>query len=207
MRICIFGGSFNPVHVGHIALARAVISASLADQVWLMVSPQNPLKPADTLWNEDLRLQLARKAVADCEGIEASDFEFGLPRPSYTYATLCALRKAYPEHQFCLLIGADNWEIFDRWRNAAEILQEFGVIIYPRPGYNLPNLQNPTRENSNKSPIQESLPPEHVTILDAPTYDVSSTKIREALVRGEDVSKMVPNGIAETLSALYIEKS
>lgn len=202
MRICIFGGSFNPIHVGHIALARAVITSGLADEVWLMVSPHNPLKPAGTLWDEDLRLRLTRQAVAGIEGIKASDFEFGLPRPSYSYATLCALRSTYPQHEFRLLIGADNWDIFDHWRNAGEILREFGIIIYPRPGFGLPNPDRTTVAAASDTADRPTLPTDNITILQAPTYDVSSTMIRQRMDRGESIDDLVPKAILRDLYSL-----
>lgn len=183
MKVCIFGGSFNPIHCGHLALARTVVAQHLADEVWLMVSPQNPLKANNDLWDETYRLALARCATADIDSVVVSDFEFHLPRPSYTYDTLCALREAYPQHTFTLLTGADNWAIFDRWRAHEAIRREFGLIIYPRPDY----------------PIDTATLPEHVTLLDAPLYAISSTTIRQRLSRGEDISTMVPASILPLL--------
>ena len=135
IRTGIFGGSFNPVHKGHIALAEQILQLGLLDEIWLMVSPQNPLKENNDLWDDQFRLQLARLAVAGHPNIQVSDFEFGLPRPSYTYCTLRALKKTYPQHSFTLIIGADNWNCFHKWINYDEILKEYPIIVYPRAGF------------------------------------------------------------------------
>ena len=179
VRTAIFGGSFNPLHWGHLRLAREVLRQGLADEVWLMVSPQNPLKPRGTLVDENLRLQMAREAVSCEAGIEASDFEFGLPRPSYTWHTLCCLREAYPDRCFSLLIGADNWALFDRWAHPADILQMHEVIVYPREGF----------------PIRPESLGAKVHLLEAPLFPWSSTMIRERLMRGEDCSQLLPPSV------------
>ncbi|MBR3858064.1 MAG: nicotinate-nicotinamide nucleotide adenylyltransferase, partial [Bacteroidaceae bacterium] len=111
-RIGIFGGSFNPVHLGHTALAAYICGQGLTDEVWMMVSPQNPLKQNLELLDEDIRLEMLRLAVVDYPELKACDFEFHLPRPSYTYHTLQALHEAYPEYEFSLIIGEDNWQYF-----------------------------------------------------------------------------------------------
>lgn len=172
-RTVIFGGSFDPVHVGHLALARAVCERGLADEVWFMVSPQNPHKQDSRLTDENLRLQMVQLAVQDNPSFKACDFEFALPRPSYTVYTLTALEEAYPDREFLLLIGADNWEKFDRWYKADEILARYGIIVYPRGDGNAPQL------------------PENVVWLPAELYDVSSTAVREAVAAGERISGLV----------------
>ena len=131
-RIGIFGGSFNPIHLGHTALAAYICEQGLVDEVWLMVSPQNPLKQNRELLDEKERLHMARLAVAPYPMLKACDFEFTLPRPSYTYHTLQALRKAYPDHEFSLIIGEDNWQCFDRWYRGEDIARETPIIVYPR---------------------------------------------------------------------------
>lgn len=175
-KIAIFGGSFNPIHRGHVAIAKGVVESGLVDEVWLMVSPRNPLKRQADLMANRKRLQLARKAVKDVEGVKVSDFEMHLPKPSYTYITLRRLREARPDAVFSLLIGADNWQIFDQWKNAEEILATTPIIIYPRTG----------------SEIDVATLPPNVTFLDMPLHDISSTQIREALAKGEDVSSLIP---------------
>ena len=187
IRTGIFGGSFNPIHKGHIALAGQIVQSGLVDEIWLMVSPQNPLKENKDLWNDQFRLHLARLAVADCPSIRVSDFEFGLSRPSYTYNTLRALRKAYPQRSFSLVVGADNWNCFHKWMNYDEILKEYPIIVYPRAGFTT---------NTSEAP-------KNVAFLHLQLYPVSSTEIRQKLERGEDVSQWLdPNVEKECRKAL-----
>lgn len=173
MNIGIFGGSFDPIHNGHINLARYALDHTGLDAVWLMVSPHNPLKPQKYLTTDEQRLDMARLAVEDIPGIEVSDFEFSLPRPSYTWLTLTELQKAYPQHSFRLIIGADNWNDFDKWKNPDLILERFGLIVYPRPGETLLKTEDGKRKTEN------------VTLLTgAPEMAVSSTQIRNLLQSG-----------------------
>ncbi len=171
IRTAIFGGSFDPVHSGHVALARAVRDAGLADEVWFLVTPLNPHKQGNNLTDEEERLAMVRLAIADEQGIKASDFEFHLPRPSYTINTLDALQAAFPSRDFLLLMGADNWQKIDRWYKGDEIVSRFGIIVYPRGGEAAPAL------------------PANVQWLHAPLYDISSTEIRRALSAEEDISQ------------------
>lgn len=163
-KVGIFGGSFDPIHVGHVALARYALEHAALDEVWLMVSPRNPLKPAGTVASDADRLAMARLAVEDIPGVKVSDFEFSLPVPSYTWLTLTSLRDAYPDNSFRLIVGGDNWAHFDRWRNPDKILGGFGVIVYPRPGESA-GAARPGVE----------------ILEDAPQMDISSTEIRRLL--------------------------
>ena len=167
----IFGGSFNPIHIGHLALANYLCEYSELDEIWFLVSPHNPLKEQTDLWDDNLRLELVKLAIADYPKFHASDFEFHLPRPSYTINTLDALQTAYPAREFTLIIGADNWEIFPRWYKAEEILAKYRIMIYPRSGYDI---------------ARQTLPPS-VQSVDTPLLEVSSTFIRRALSEGRDV--------------------
>ena len=178
-RVAVFGGSFDPIHNGHLALAAEVLSRGLAAEVWFMVTPQNPHKQGCTLSDEQLRLRMVQLAIEGKEGVVACDFEFGLPRPSYTLNTLYALDAAFPEKEFSLLIGADNWEKFDCWYKGDEILSRYAVIVYPRGDEARPQL------------------PEGVHWLPAKLYDVSSTMVRASVSAGEDVTTMVPFAVAE----------
>ena len=178
-RDAVFGGSFDPIHNGHLALAAEVLSRGLAAEVWFMVTPQNPHKQGCTLSDEQLRLRMVQLAIEGKEGVVACDFEFGLPRPSYTLNTLNALDAAFPEKEFSLLIGADNWEKFDRWYKGDEILSRYAVIVYPRGDEARPQL------------------PAGVHWLPAKLYDVSSTMVRAAVSAGEDIATMVPFAVAE----------
>ena len=137
------------------------------DELWLLVSPNNPLKPAGILAPEAERLAAVQEAVQDIPHVKASDFEFVLPRPSYTANTLRELQKAYPEHEFTLVIGEDNLAIFDQWREYEYILQNFRVFVYPR---NLSNPNNPDLLNN----------PNILFLKDAPLFDISSTAIRRS---------------------------
>lgn len=176
MEIAIYGGTFDPIHTGHTMIASYVASTPGVDSVWLMVSPSNPWKQGRQMAPEHLRLEWARQAVRSLPGVEVSDFEFTLPRPSYTCDTLARLTEAYPGHRFRVLIGADNWRDFAGWRQARRIITRHGVIVYPRPGIDLP---------PGFSPI-EDCDLANVTILSGhtPESHASSTAIRRALSRG-----------------------
>ena len=158
----IFGGSFNPIHNGHISLARQLKEKAGLDEVWLMVSPQNPLKHADDLLSDEARLEMARRALKNEDGIIASDYEMHLPKPSYTWNTLQALSHDYPDREFMLMIGGDNWALFDRWYRAEEIKKNYEIVVYTRtPG-------------------------------DPGFIDISSTEIRQRIREGKSIRKMVP---------------
>lgn len=177
MRIGIYSGSFNPVHVGHVALCDYLVEQEVVDEVWLIRSPLNPFKTdtANTLAPDTDREAMLRLAVEEHEGLQVCTMEDGLPRPNYTINTLHALEEQYPEHEFHLIVGADNWLAFDRWRAYEEILTRYHLVVYPRPGYLLD-------EEAKLRLGQEMLA--HVQFVDAPQYDVSSTEIRAAIASG-----------------------
>lgn len=179
IRTAIFGGSFDPIHSGHMALARAVRDNDLADEVWFLVTPLNPHKQGNNLTDENERLTMVRLAISGEQGIAASDFEFHLPRPSYTINTLDALQKAFPNREFLLLMGADNWQKIDRWYKGNEIVSRFGVIVYPRDEKTAPAL------------------PANVKWLHAPLYNISSTAIRHAISMGTDASQWLHPDVAK----------
>ncbi len=166
MKIGIYGGSFNPVHFGHVGLAKWVIEHTDLDELWLLVSPNNPLKPAGILAPEEERLAAVRGAIKDIPGLKASDFEFSLPRPSYTANTLRALQKAYPEHEFTLVIGEDNLAIFTQWREWEYILENFRIFVYPRKSA----ISNQQSAISNAQNI--------IFLTSAPYFNISSTELR-----------------------------
>ena len=180
MRIGIYGGSFNPIHRGHIALAKQILKKARLDKVWFLVSPLNPFKQNSTeLLDDDLRLSLTIKALAEEPQLVASDYEFSLTRPSYTWDTLQALSKDFPEHEFVLIIGADNWVAFDRWYHYKDILKNYHVVVYPREGYTI----SPT-----------TLPPK-VMLVDTRLYRMSSTDIRQRIREGRPVRRLLPPSI------------
>ena len=181
--IGIYGGSFNPVHFGHVGLAKWVIENTDLDELWLMVSPNNPLKPANLLAPEGERLAAVSKAVKEIPHVKASDFEFSLPRPSYTANTLRELQKAYPDTEFTLIIGEDNIAIFDRWREYEFILANFRIFVYPRRE----NLSDEDLTAKRSNSPQDGLTTQwsnRVAVKEirylsgAPLFDISSTQIR-----------------------------
>ena len=167
MKIGIFSGSFNPIHLGHTRLAAYIRQQAGLDEVWLMVSPNNPLKSASELMDEKLRYHLAQLATAELEGIRPSDFEFHLPKPNYTIHTLEQLTAAYPQHQFSLIIGSDNMAIFHKWKDWQRILALYPIIVYPREGDDL-------------AALKQLYPMMHV-IEGAPLLNISATEIRAHL--------------------------
>ena len=176
--IGIFGGSFNPIHTGHIALAQAVQKQCGLDEVWLMVSPQNPLKRNDSdLLDDSLRFEMAQKALEGVEGVVACDYEFHLPKPSYTWNTLQNLSKDYPDYTFILLIGGDNWAHFQRWRHWQDILWHHDIIVYPRG--------------------------EYPGTINVPLLPVSSTEIRERVRKGESIEGLIPAKIESQVRKYY----
>ena len=180
MKIGIYGGSFNPMHYGHTGLSKWVIDNTDLDELWLMVSPNNPLKDSKILGGEEERLRGAKEAIAalNDERIKVSDFEFSLPRPSYTAETLRQLRKQYPEHEFVLVIGEDNWAIFDQWKDWEEILRLHQVYIYPRHPLTAQRSCSDSGRAAQRSFSEAVIQPKAVYLKDAPYFDISSTEIR-----------------------------
>ena len=179
----LFGGSFNPIHIGHIHLARQLLRAARLDEVWFLVSPQNPLKQDMRLAPEQQRLEMAQIALRRYKRLEASDFEFHLPRPSYTWTTLQALSSQYPDREFTLLIGGDNWERFPQWYRHDDILAAYHIAVYPRVD----------------APIDPATLPPNVMLMQAETVDVSSTQIRERLRHRQSVAGLVPPAVERYL--------
>ncbi|MEO6931613.1 MAG: nicotinate (nicotinamide) nucleotide adenylyltransferase [Chitinophagaceae bacterium] len=178
MKVGLFFGSFNPIHTGHCIIASHIVSNTPIDQVWIVVSPQNPFKSSSTLLNEYDRLHLVHLAVSDEKAIKPSDVEFHLPRPSYTIDTLLTLDAKYPMHRFTVIMGSDGFENFPKWKNASMILKHYALIIYRRPGF----------------PIPKDLP-ENVQIVDAPLLEISATHIRETVRQQKSIRYLVPDAV------------
>ena len=190
-RIGILGGSYNPIHVGHIQLAEHLLRVLSFDEVWLLVSPHNPLKPTNDLLPDAIRYQWVAKSIEGMSGLVASDFELGLSQPSYTYNTLTQLTATYPQNEFTLLIGADNWKVFHKWFRAEDIINNYRIAIYPRPG---------------SGAIATPLPP-NVQVIDAPLIDISSTMIRQKIRNHEDITHLVPKVILQEVIKTYLNRS
>jgi len=176
-KIGVFGGSFNPIHIGHVALARELCQSHMIDELWMLVSPLNPLKQGNPdIADYEERLEMARLALKDDASIKVSDFEATLPIPSYTYTTLHALANTYPEDEFHLVIGADNWLQFGNWYRGEDIVKEFRILMYARPGCD----------------IDIETLPASVTLVNTHLYDISSTLVRQRAANGLSLSGLVP---------------
>ena len=181
MKIGIFGGSFDPIHIGHAIIAQHIISSGMVDRLWFMVSPVNPLKQGKVRQVADTdRLRMVEMVSRPMEGVETSAFEFTMPRPSYTIDTLNALQAKFPNDEFYLVTGGDNWQIFNKWRNSEEILAKYHLLIYPRLGYEV-NIPDSLKDR--------------VTLVDAPIIELSSTEIRDRLANGLSVRYYVPDEV------------
>jgi len=187
MNVGIFSGSFNPIHVGHLILANYITEFSDIDEVWFLVTPQNPFKENVELLEEYLRLEMTRLAISDFNKLKVSDIEFDLPKPSYTINTLHVLREKYPDYSFSLIIGADNWESFSLWKDYEEILEQYKIYVYPRFGYSVAMPQKCKKK---------------VEVLDSPIVEVSSTFIRKAIVDDKNIRAFLPDSVYE-----FIEKN
>ena len=179
-KVALYFGSFNPIHNGHIGLGEYLLEHADVDELWYVVSPQNPLKKRADLWDDELRYRLAFEATKGNERMGVCDVEFDLPKPSYTVNTLRMLSEKYPDCQFSLLIGEDNYQIFDKWYCYEEIVRDYTIYVYPREGVEVDMTKFP-----------------QMKWLDAPLYPISSTMVRERLARGESVEELVPFDIMD----------
>ena len=186
IRTALFGGTFNPLHNGHLAIVKSVLEQGLADEVWLLVTPCNPWKSDQKLLDDRLRYDMVAQAVKDLEGIHASDFEFKLDKPSYTANTLRHISADYPDREFILTIGADNWVKFHNWRESDFILKNYPIIVYPRQDYPIEQLSG------------------NVTLLDSPLMNVSSTQIRQMVKDGTPINEFVPASVARSIADLHL---
>lgn len=185
----LFFGSFNPIHHGHLAIARYLLDEGYCGKVWFVISPRNPWKEDYTLLEEGQRLEIVKAAIGGDHRLKACDIEFTLPRPSYTYQTLRVLSQKYPDKRFTLVMGGDNLQRFHLWKNYQEISAHFPLLVYPRPGMPLP-------ENSGQN----------ITVIQAPLLPVSSTAIRRKLSAGEDISGEVPAAALPLIMKYYCKQ-
>lgn len=177
----IYSGSFNPIHIGHLALANWLCEYTELDELWFLITPHNPLKEKDALMDDQLRYELVKRAIAGYPKFHASDFEFSLPKPTYTIRTLRALEASYPDREFYFIMGADNWELITRWVEYEAIISHYPIFIYPRKGFEI------------EIPAQYP----HIKKVDAPLIEISSTFIREAFTSGKDVRFFLPEAIRD----------
>lgn len=180
----IFSGSFNPIHIGHLALANWICEFGGVDETWFLVSPKNPLKNESELIDKKVRFQLVETAIAGYDKFKASDFEFSLSRPSYTIHTLRALRDCFPDRTFLLIMGADSWAGITGWKDHESLIRQFPILVYPRKGHEI------------------VIPEELTTVkkVEAPLIEISSTFIRQSMKDGKDVRFFLPESVRKFMS-------
>jgi nicotinate-nucleotide adenylyltransferase len=190
MKVGLYFGSFNPVHSGHLMIANFIAEFSVLNQVWMVVSPHNPLKPAGSLLQDYHRFHLVELGIGSYKKIKASKIEFELPRPSYTINTLAYLKEKFPQHDFSLIMGSDNLETFHKWKNYEIILEDHDIYVYPRPLHDGGNLKTHER----------------VKWVEAPLMEISSTFIRNAIKNGKDVRFMMPEAVSDYIDEMNFYK-
>ena len=201
MNIGLFGGSFNPIHNGHVRLAKALLQEAGLDEVWFMVSPQNPFKQNQQLLDDNKRFRLVQIALKDEPHLKACNFEFNQPKPSYTWNTLQALQEAYPDDQFTILIGGDNWAAFDKWYRYEDILHHYPIVVYPREGSEIKvtGYEYPPTPNT-----QHPAPVPNIKIVKTPLINISSTQIRQRIQARKSVRGLVPTAVAMVLEQEHL---
>lgn len=180
MKIGLYFGSFNPIHTGHLIIANHIAYQTDCEQVWLVISPQNPLKKAGSLLNEYDRLHLAKLAIGNEPRLQASSVEFSLPRPSYTIDTLTYLSEQHPEHQFAVIMGSDSLNNLSRWKNHETLIKRYPIYVYLRPGFNPQKIESA-----------------QISICHAPLLEVSSSGVRRLIREGKSARYMVPEKVYE----------
>ena len=185
-KIGLFFGSFNPIHIGHLILANYILENSDMDELWFVVSPQNPFKDKKSLLADHNRLDMVQLAVKNYPKMRASNVEFSLPKPSYTIDTLTYLKEKYPNYSFALIMGEDNLDSLPKWKNAEKLMSEYQIIVYPR-----------TFEGEKKD--SEYLQHENISMVNAPIIELSATEIRNMIKGGKNVRPMLPPEVFEYL--------
>jgi nicotinate-nucleotide adenylyltransferase len=184
MKIGLFFGSFNPIHVGHLIIANTMAHSTDLEQVWMVVSPQNPFKKNKSLLHEFDRLKMVELAISDNNRLKASDIEFNMPKPSYTIDTLTRIAEKFPQHEFVLIMGEDNLTQFQNWKNHEQILNYYSLYVYPRPNVG---------EHSFKTHSK-------IKFIDAPLLDISATFIRQAIKDNKPIKYMVVDVVEEYIT-------
>ncbi|KQS32564.1 nicotinate (nicotinamide) nucleotide adenylyltransferase [Dyadobacter sp. Leaf189] len=183
MKIGLFFGSFNPIHIGHLIIANSMQATTDLEQIWFVVSPQNPFKKNSSLLHEFDRFDLVERAISDNPAFRASDVEFHMPKPSYTIDTLIRIQEKFPQHEFRLIMGEDNLAQFPNWKNYEQILEYTGLYVYPRPG------SKPHAFANHKA----------VRFVEAPLLDISATFIRSAIKKGISIKYLVPEPVEQLI--------
>lgn len=192
MKIGLFFGSFNPIHIGHLILANTIAESAQLDKVWFVVSPQNPFKKKETLLHEFDRYDMVQKAIFDNTHLAACDAEFHLPKPSYTIDTLTYLHEKYPKYEFSILMGSDNLVNLKNWKNYEKVLEYHQIHVYPRPNKNIGTVA--TAENTL---LEELYKHPNVHITDAPLLEISATYLRERIQNQQSIRYLVPEMLEE----------
>ncbi|MCF7559431.1 nicotinate-nucleotide adenylyltransferase [Sabulilitoribacter multivorans] len=192
MKVGLYFGSFNPIHVGHLVIANYIAEYSDLDQVWFVVTPHNPFKKKSSLLDNYQRLEMVYRATKDYTKLKPSDIEFNLPQPNYTINTLAYIQEKYPNHEFCLIMGEDNLKSFHKWKNYELILENHDIYVYPR----IPKQQVETAFDTHKN----------IHFVDAPVMEISSTFIRKAIKAGKNVKPMLPEFVWEYLDEMNFYK-
>ncbi len=192
LKIGLYFGSYNPVHIGHLAIANYMVEFTGIDQLWFVVSPQNPFKKKENLLEDYHRLELVERAIGNDDRFRASNIEFTLPKPSYTIDTLTYLQERHPNYNFSIMMGSDNLENFHKWKNSEIILENYGIIVYPRPGMEL-----------EKIPVHKNI----MLANDAPLMEISSSFIRNAIKNGKDIRHFVPQKAWEYMDIMNFYKT
>jgi nicotinate-nucleotide adenylyltransferase len=193
METGLFFGSFNPVHIGHMAIANYITEYSSLNEIWFVVSPHNPLKKKDSLLGDRDRLHLTGLAIGDDPRFRVSDVEFSLPQPSYTIDTMAWLSEKYPSHRFTLIMGEDNLATLHKWKNPETLVKQYPIIVYPR--------LYPQTVVSRK--LDEILSHANIQKVDAPVMEISGTFIRRAISEGKDISWFVPAPVWKYIKEMH----
>jgi nicotinate-nucleotide adenylyltransferase len=182
MKVGLYFGSFNPIHVGHLIIASHILNETDIQRIWFVVSPLNPFKDSESLVNEYDRLHLVQKATEEDPRFKVTDIEFNLPRPSYTIHTLTYLQEKYPDHEFCIIMGSDSYQNIMKWKNPELILSNYRLLVYRRPGFEVTAIESSKTE-----------------VLDAPLLQISATHIRELVRKGKSIKYLVPPAVEEEI--------